>query len=150
MAYQKLVFRSKESQDKFFAFVAICVMQNVKFPSQQIGAASNTTIQNLIHDYPYQRLTEYVDTLKHKIPKLSLADEIAGKDQQYIEGSSLTVNEAVQNLTELAWARHNALADEKRLSELNAARKELESLKTPKERRTELEARIKELEGLTG
>jgi hypothetical protein len=130
---------SKIESAKLQDFVGKCVIENVTFPPVQMGG-SNSTIQEIMHGRSVDTLGKYNDFLETQSGKVSRLDRINGSEKaKRIGNSSVTYAEAVENIDLIIknklYEEYRAKVED-RVKEIN---KDLESLETPKERKTKLE-----------
>ena len=136
---------SKAELQKLQEFVGKCVIENVTFPPIQMGGSS-ATIQEIMHNRSVETLGKYNDFLETQSGKVSRLDRINGLEKEKrIGNSSITYTEAVSNIDLIiknkVYEEYKAKIDA-RLKEIN---NELESLETPKEKKSKLEKEKKAL-----
>lgn len=135
---------SKAELQEFDAFIVECVNGNVVFPPTQLGG-SGATIQELRHNRTVESLAKQTDSLETQGGKVTRLDKINTVQEKMIAGSRMTYSAAVRGLELLIKIKlydEEKSRIEKRKREIKA---ELDELKTPKEKRAELE---RELAGL--
>ena len=135
---------TKAETAKLREFVGNVVMNNVVFPPTQMGGAS-ITVQELLHQRTVDSLGKYADFLETQSDKISRTDRLNGVKEKTISGSDITFSEAIEVIDLIIkhkLALEQAAFIEKKKIEI---RKELDSLKTPKERKAELEKQLASL-----
>lgn len=125
------------------AFIVKCVLNNAGFPSEKIGT-SKVTIQQLINEHSVNTLINFGDFIEKKLT----ANGSSFKSKMGV----LRYNNVPA--TELVSALHSIIKYKEYEEELEARKERmkevanlLENLKTPTERRTELEAEMLLLKG---
>jgi hypothetical protein len=136
---------SKTEAQKLRDFVTDCVMSNVTFPPTQIGGQS-ITIQDLLHSRTVDSLGKYADFLEQQGGKISRADRILGVEEKTIGSSKITFAQAISTIDLII--KHK-LAEDQRASLVKkriAIKAELDNMKTPKEKKAELEKELANLD----
>jgi len=135
---------NKNETQKLRDFVTECVMSNVVFPPTQMGGSS-ITVQELLHSRSVDSLGKYADFLEQQGGKISRTDKINGVKEKTISGSAITFGEAIENIDLII--KHK-LAEEQKIitaQKIINIKKELENMKTPKEKRADLEKELASL-----
>lgn len=135
---------TKTESQKLHDFAAECVMSNVTFPPIQMGGSS-VTIQDLLHGRSVDSLAKYAEFLETQGGKISRLEKINGVKEKTISGSDITYAEAVEAIDLII--KHKLAAEQaaKVAQTRIELQKELDSMKTPKERRAEIEAKLASL-----
>lgn len=132
-------------QKQLTDFVGRCVIENVQFPSSTIGA-SNTTIQEILHNRSVESLGTYNDYLETQAGKVSRAERIIGAGKEKTFGNSkITYSEAISNIDLIIKQKLNQEFEERNRKRALELKKELESLETPNERKNKIKAELKAL-----
>lgn len=132
---------TKQEAQNLRDFVTDCVMSNVAFPPTQMGGQS-ITVQDLLHSRTVDSLGKYADFLEQQGGKISRMDRINGVQEKTIGTSKITYAKAIETIDLMI--KHK-LAEDQRASLLKKKielKAELDSMKTPKERRAELEKEL--------
>ena len=135
---------SKAELQELDEFVLECVHSNVVFPPTQLGG-SGTSIQELRHNRTVESLSKYADFLETQGGKVSRLEKINTIQEKVITGSKVPYSVAVRGIdliTKIKLYEEEKARIEKRKREIKS---ELDELKTPKEKRAELERELESL-----